>query len=34
MIPVSKERVLALWRLLAAGDIEAILKEPWRPGYT
>jgi hypothetical protein len=34
MIPVSKERVLELWRLLAAGDIEAILKEPWRPGYT
>ena len=33
MIQVSKERVLTLWCLLAAGDIDAILKEPWRPGY-
>ena len=33
MIPVSKERVLELWRLLAAGDIDTLLKEPWLPGY-
>jgi hypothetical protein len=33
MIPVSKDRVLELWRLLAAGDIDTLLKEPWRPGY-
>jgi hypothetical protein len=33
MIPVSKDRVLELWRLLAAGDIDTIRKEPWRPGY-
>ena len=32
MIPVSKDRVLELWRLLAAGDIDTILKEPWLPG--
>jgi hypothetical protein len=33
MIPVSRERVLELWRLLAAGDIDTLLKEPWLPGY-
>jgi hypothetical protein len=33
MIPVSKERVLELWRRLAQSDIEGILKEPWKAGY-
>jgi hypothetical protein len=33
MIPVSKDRVLELWRMLAAGDMDTILKESWRPGY-
>jgi hypothetical protein len=33
MIPVSKERVLALWRRLIDGDIEGLLEEPWQPGY-
>lgn len=34
MIPVSKEKVLELWRKLIEGDIESIQSEPWRPGYT
>jgi hypothetical protein len=33
MKPVSKDRVLQLWRLLANGQIEAILREPWELGY-
>lgn len=33
MIPVTKERVLTLWRWLIDGEIEALLEEPWRPGY-
>lgn len=33
MIPVSKERVLELWKLLIKGDIDELLKEPWKPGY-
>jgi hypothetical protein len=33
MMPVSKSRVLALWRRLIEGDIEGILTEPWKPGY-
>jgi hypothetical protein len=34
MIPVPKERVLELWRRLIGGDIDGLLSEPWRPGYT
>jgi hypothetical protein len=34
MMPVSKDRVLDLWRQLIAGDIEGILAAPWKPGYT
>jgi hypothetical protein len=34
MIPVSKERVLELWKRLIDGDIDGLLKEPWKPGYT
>jgi hypothetical protein len=33
MLPVSKERVLELWKQLINGDIEGILVEPWKPGY-
>jgi hypothetical protein len=33
MKPVSKDRVLQLWRLLADDQIEAILREPWVLGY-
>jgi len=33
MIPVAKQRVLELWRRLAAGDIEGLLTEPWLSGY-
>ena len=33
MFPVSKERVLELWRRLIDGDIDGLIKEPWRPGY-
>lgn len=33
MIPVSKERVLQLWRRLIEGDINGVLAEPWKPGY-
>lgn len=34
MIPVPKERVLELWRRLIDGDVDGLLLEPWRPGYT
>jgi hypothetical protein len=34
MIPVSKERVLALWHRLINGDVEGILTEPWKSGYS
>ena len=33
MIPVSKERILDLWRRLVDGDIAGLLREPWKPGY-
>jgi hypothetical protein len=33
MIPVSKERVLDLWRRLIEGDMDSILAEPWQPGH-
>lgn len=33
MFPVSKARVLVLWRRLVAGDIDGLLAEPWKPGY-
>ncbi|SPE51126.1 conserved hypothetical protein [Verrucomicrobia bacterium] len=34
MIPVSKAGVLELWKRLTRGDVEGLLKEPWRPSYT
>ena len=33
MIPVPKERVIDLWKRLIDGDIEALMAEPWKPGY-
>lgn len=33
MIPVSKERVIEFWRRLVAGDVDGLLKEPWKQGY-
>lgn len=32
MLGVSRERVLELWLLLAAGDIEEVKRRPWLPG--
>ncbi len=34
MIPVSKKRVLELWQRLIEGDVEGLLSEPWKLGYT
>jgi len=34
MIPVPKERVLKLWMRLINGDIDGLLSEPWKQGYT
>jgi hypothetical protein len=33
MMPVPKEHVLELWKRLVDGDIDGLLKEPWKPGY-
>jgi hypothetical protein len=33
IIGLAKERVLDLWKRLAAGNIAALLSEPWKPGY-
>jgi hypothetical protein len=33
MVPVDRDRVLELWGLLAAGDIEAVSRADWQPGY-
>jgi hypothetical protein len=34
MIPVPKELVLQLWVRLIEGDIEGLMGEPWKQGYT
>ncbi len=34
MVPVSKEQVLALWRLLIDDEINEILVQPWKAGHT
>ena len=34
MEPVPKQRVLELWGRLIEGDIEGLLSEPWKLGYT
>ena len=33
MMPVSKEIVIEMWKRLIQGDIEGLLKEPWKSGY-
>jgi hypothetical protein len=33
MVHVPDAEILRLWQLLAAGDIAAIEREPWLPGY-
>ena len=33
MTGVSRARVLALWLLLADGDVAAVDAKPWLPGY-
>lgn len=33
MSAVPKERVVELWKRLVDGDVEGLLREPWRPGY-
>ena len=34
MKSVPKERVVELWKLLIAGDLDAIRSDLWIPGYT
>lgn len=34
MIPVEKSKVLQLWKQLINGEIDNLLKEPWKPGYS
>jgi len=33
MLLPSPRHAMELWRLLAAGDVEAIRSHPWAPGY-
>ena len=33
MSSVTKQETLRLWRLLATGDIEVVLREQWIAGY-
>lgn len=33
MTDVSPEKIVALWRLLADGDLVALENERWKPGY-
>ena len=33
MKQVSEDKILALWRLLAEGDVATIEQETWLPGY-
>lgn len=34
MIPVPKSRVIELWSRLIDGDIDGLMNEPWKHGYT
>lgn len=34
MHPVKKNEVLELWSMLADGEIEKLLSQEWRDGYT
>jgi hypothetical protein len=29
----DRQKILCLWKALAAGDIDAVMAEPWAPGY-
>lgn len=29
----DRQKILSLWKALAAGDIDAVMAEPWAPGY-
>jgi len=33
MTDVPPEKIVALWRLLAEGDLVSLENEPWKPGY-
>lgn len=33
MTGVSAEKIVSLWCLLADGNLPALEKEPWQPGY-
>jgi hypothetical protein len=33
ILAVPKEKVIAMWEKLIAGDIEGLLKEAWKPGH-
>jgi len=33
MYDVPPEKIIAMWCLLADGNIEALEEEPWQPGY-
>ena len=33
MLNIGKCKIIELWSLLADGDLEAIEREPWEPGY-
>lgn len=30
---VSVQRALELWKTLSTGNIDEVMKEPWKPGY-
>lgn len=33
MNDVPSQKIVALWKLLADGDLGALESEPWKPGY-
>lgn len=33
MKDVSRDKVLELWKALAAGDLDRVSREPWKSGY-
>jgi hypothetical protein len=33
LVGVSAENALKLWQTLSRGEIEEVMKEPWKPGY-
>lgn len=34
MVRVPKAQVIEHWKRLISGDIDGLLSEPWRPGYS